>query len=125
MACRQLLDVRLLVEQANRECPLPHFRAAVVTGEVVSCTTPDRYAGAGTRWRCACGVIWRQYCNISGLGWKPDGWRMTKRRAARQHLRWHDDLKRAETIASTLTSVDRQWLASVDPTASPRSVDSQ
>jgi hypothetical protein len=40
---------------------------------------------------------------------------MTKRRAARQHLIWHDDLKRAEALASTLTTVDREWLASVDP----------
>jgi hypothetical protein len=82
------------------------------SGEIVSCRPPHFYDGY---WRCPCGVIWRTWAGISGSGWKPDGWRMTKRRAARQHLIWHDDLKRAEALASTLTTVDREWLASVDP----------
>lgn len=84
-----------------------------MTGEVVSCPAPHRFLTGDSRWRCECSVIWREYVNLGGSGWKPDGWRMTKRRAAKQHVRWHDDLKRAEAIASTLTPIDRQWLASV------------
>lgn len=84
-------------------------------GEIVSCTPPAR-AGERARWRCPCGVIWRYYANVGGmLGWRPDGWRMTRRRALKQHLGWLDECKLAIALTSTLSDADRSWLASVDP----------